>query len=381
MMYVPSKLGIGVPLLALATAAAACSVATLPERAPSAGIDGGAPACNAPSAETPLFDDDTGVAVDGLFVFGNRAFFSLAYELFSVPLGGGPPTSITLGAGVAIVGGTLYTVDNHLIGTPDSDGKQSSAPALYATPFTGISPDTGASGGGSTLIQDNFVDGPTVTDGASLYVANGTSNEVLKITPPSTTPVTLTFDGTLSIRALAVDATYLYAAVGETTTSSGDGVIVRMPKSDAGGPTDRLLTLPGYPDNLLVDDQALYWIDQPAVGTFGNTRVVRADLDGQNETPLVDDSNSVGSPTEIALGPSDLYFTSDSLLARLPKAGGAIETIATDLSGAGLLQISGADVVWVDNYYRALSSTSPTPIEALCAGSPAPPDPAQNPAP
>ena len=154
-----------------------------------------------------------------------------------------------------------------------------------------------------------------------------------------------------------------------------------MPKSDAGGPTDRLLTLPGYPDNLLVDDQALYWIDQPAVGTFGNTRVVRADLDGQNETPLVDDSNSVGSPTEIALGPSDLYFTSDSLLARLPKAGGAIETIATDLSGAGLLQISGADVVWVDNYSRALSSTSPTPIEALCAGSPAPPDPAQNPAP
>jgi hypothetical protein len=358
------------PLIALAAFVAACSGATLPERAPSAGVDGGAPACNAPTVETPLFDDNTGEAVDGLFVFGGRVFFSLAYELFSVPLGGGPPTSITLGAGLAIVGGTLYTVDNHPVGTPDSDGKQSSAPALYATPLTGISPDTGASGGSSTLIQDNFVDGPTVTDGASLYVANGASNQVLKITPPSTTPVTLTFDGTFSIRALAVDASYLYAAVGETTTLPGNGVIVRMPKSDAGGPTDRLLTLPGYPDNLLVDDRALYWIDQPAVGTFGNTRVVRADLDGSNETPLVDDSNNVGSATQIALGPSDLYFTSDSLLARLPKAGGAIETIATDLSGAGLLQVSGADVVWVNNESRALSSTAPTPIEALCAGAP-----------
>jgi hypothetical protein len=40
------------------------------------------------------------------------------------------------------------------------------------------------------------------------------------------------------------------------------------------------------------------------------------------------------------------------------------------LSGAGLLQVSGADVVWVNNESRALSSTAPTPIEALCAGAP-----------
>ena len=197
----------------------------------------------------------------------------------------------------------------------------------------------------------------------------GPSGGVLKITPPSTIPVSLTFDGTFSIRSLAVDATYLYAAVGDLSTSPGNGLIVRMPKSDAGGTTDRLLTLPGFPDDLLVDGQGLYWIDQPAVGTFGNSRIVRADLDGSNETPLVDGSNSTDSPGQIALGPSDLYFTTGSL-ARVPKAGGTIETIATDLSGAGLLQVSGADVVWVDNYNRALSSTSPTPIEALCVRSP-----------
>jgi len=366
-MPAPSRPRNGVPLIALAASVAACSGAALPERAPSSGVDAGAPACHAPSTETTLFEDTTGEVVGGLFVFGSRVFFSWSSGLSSIPLGGGPATAIATGtSGVALVAGTLYTTADHPIGTPSSDGKQSSAPALYATPFGGVSPDAGASGA-SLLIQDNFVAGPTATDGASLYVASGASGTVLKLTPPSTTPVTLTFEGTFSIRSIAVDATYLYAAVGDLTSSPGNGVIVRMPKSDAGGPTDRLLTLPGFPDDLLVDDQALYWIDEPAVGTFGNSRIVRADLDGRNEIALVDGSNSVDSPGEIALGPSDLYFTTESL-AHLPKAGGAIETLATGLSGAGLLQVSGADVVWVDNYNRALSSTAPTPIEALCAG-------------
>ena len=380
-MQAPSRLLNPVSLVALATAVAACNGTTLPERAPSPGSDGGALTCNAPSTETTLFENTSGEVVGGLFVFGGRVFFSWSSGLSSVPLGGGPVTPIAPGAtGVAIVGGTLYTTAEHPVGAPSSDGKQSSAPALYATPFGGASADAGApDGGAAALVQDNFGAGPTVTDDASLYFASGASGTVLKITPPSTTPVTLTFAGTLSIRSLAVDATYLYAAVGDLTTSPGNGAIVRMPKSDAGGPTDRLLTLPGFPDDLLVDGQALYWIDEPAVGTFGNSRVVRADLDGQNETALVDGSNSVDSPGEIALGPSDLYFTTGSL-GRLPKAGGPIETFVSDLSGAGLLHVSGADVVWVDNYNRALSSTSSTPIEALCAGGSAPADAGQGPA-
>ena len=46
-------------------------------------------------------------------------------------------------------------------------------------------------------------------------------------------PVTLTFAATFSIRALAVNATYLYTAVGDLSIPPGDGAIVRMPKSDA----------------------------------------------------------------------------------------------------------------------------------------------------
>jgi hypothetical protein len=76
---------------------------------------------------------------------------------------------------------------------------------------------------------------------------------------------------------------------------------------------------------------------------------------------------------DIALGPAYLYFLSDGL-ARVPKAGRPIETILSKLSAPGLLQVSGADVVWVDNSYRALSSTALTPIEALCVGGTSPTD-------
>ena len=346
-----------------------CSATTVPLSQTSPGADAAAPMCNAPSTQTTLVGA-TPVSVEGLFLMGSRAFFSSTEGLSSVPLSGGPSTLIVSGgSGVAIVGGTLYYVASHAVGAVDPQGKQPSAPALYAMPLSGGAADGGVpDGGASTLVQDNFSEETAVVDGTSLYVA-GAGLGVLKITPPSTSPITLTFDGAFSIRALAVDATYLYAAVGDLAAVPNDGVIVRMPKS--GGATERLITLGGFPDGLVVDDQALYWIDEPTVGTFGSSRVVRADLEGRNDTALIDASNSSASPSEIALGPTHLYFLAGSL-GRVPKLGGAIETIVPDLSapeaGPGALQVSGADVAWVDNYVRALSSTASTSVEAICVG-------------
>jgi hypothetical protein len=352
--------------LAFAAAVVGCSSTTAPPSSVSQGIVGGPLTCNAPSAEAALFDDASGGPVGGLFLLGEQVFFSSTTGLSSVPLSGGSVTAIAPAAtGVAVVGGTLYYVGEHPVGVPDAQGKQSSATGLYATPWGGPIDGGTPDGGVSTLVQDNFSAGSVVTDNDSLYVAGAGLGTVLKATPPSTSPVSLSFAGSLSIRALAVDATYLYAAVEDLTTLPGNGAIVRMPKS--GGATERLLTLAGFPDDLVVDDKAFYWIDQPPVGTFGNTRVVRADLDGQNEIALVDASNNGGSVGDIALGPDYLYFLSEGL-ARVPKAGGPVEMIVSELSAPALLQVSGADVVWVDNFYRALSSTALTPIEALCVG-------------
>jgi len=94
----------------------------------------------------------------------------------------------------------------------------------------------------------------------------------------------------------------------------------------------------------------------------------------------VDARNNGGSVGDIALGPDYLYFLSEGV-ARVPKAGGPVEMIVSELTAPGLFQVSGADVVLVDNFYRALSSTALTPIGALCVGGTSPADAGQSPSP
>jgi hypothetical protein len=122
--------------LTFAVAVVGCSSTTTPPSSVSQGIVGDPLICNAPSAEATLFDDASGGPVGGLFLLGGQVFFSSTTGLSSVPLSGGSVTVMAPAAsGVAIVGGTLYYVGEHPVGVPDAQGKQSSAPALYATPW------------------------------------------------------------------------------------------------------------------------------------------------------------------------------------------------------------------------------------------------------
>ncbi len=317
------------------------------------------PACRAPAGRTTLDDGASDGPVGWTWISGDQVLYSTTSAgIRSVPLAGGAATEIAPAAsGVGVVAGMLYYTAEHAAGPPSSDGRQSSAVALYAAPFTGGPIDASA----GALIADNFSALATATDGASLYVA-AAGGSILRLTPPDPSPVTLTLDGTLAVRALAADGQFLYAAVGDLSNAPGDGLIVRMPKT--GGPTDRLTPPAGFPDGLAVDSGGLYWIQQPPVGTFGNATIRHADLTGGNVTTLVD--GKAGSPGVLALGPSHLYFLADEL-ERIGKQGGAVEVLTPALPGAGLLQVSGSDVVWVDNATRALSSTAATTLEVFCA--------------
>jgi hypothetical protein len=347
-------LALGVTLVAFsATVVGGCGNA--PASTPSAEV----PTCRAPAARTTLYDGATQGPVGALWITGDQVLYSTSAGLWSVPLAGGATTEIAPAAtGVAVVGGTLYYTAEHPVGTADNQGKQSSASALYAAPFAGgpIDPTT------AVLVADNFTAGASTQDGSSLYLAGAGLGSVLKLTPPDTS-VPLTFAGTLEIRALAVDDSHLYAAVEDLSAQPSQGLIVRMPK--AGGGTDRLALLPGNPDGLAVDSGDLFWIQEPPSGTFGNSTIVRSNLAGQNVATLVDGSDA--SASDLALGPADLYFTA-GMLERIGKQGGSVEPLTPALAAAGFLQVSGGDVVWVDNATRALSSTAPTTIETMCPG-------------
>lgn len=318
------------------------------------------PRCNAAATMTALYDGSTSGPVGGLFLWNEHVLFSSSLGLFSVPLAGGSLVPIASGAtGLGIVGNTLY-YSATVSGPPDAQGRQMTTIALFSTEFSGIGIG-GVDVGSGTLVLDHFTAGAVASDGTALYVSGNGLGSVLKLAPSGSTPMTMTLGETLDVRALAVDAAYLYAAVQDLATAQG--AIVRVPKG--GGSVARLVTLAGLPDSLAVDEHALYWIEWPPAGTFGNSHIARSDLSGRNESALVNDGTS--SQFALALGPAHVYFLGD-VLARVPKAGGPKETVATSVSEAGLLNVSGGDVVWVEHFNRALSSGDPTSIEALCAG-------------
>lgn len=351
--------------LAARLAAGCCSLIAACEAPPSAiqplAIASGAPACRSPAGRTTLVDGASQGPVSWAWLSGDQVLYStVSGGIWSVPLAGGPSVHLSAaGTGVALVGGTLYYTAEHPAGGATSDGKQPSAVALYAAPFAGGVLDSSA----AVLVADNFSTTAVAADQTALYVAGPASGSVLRLTPPDPTPAALKVDGAVFIRALAVHGDQLYAAVEDLSTQPGSGFIIRIPAS--GGTNQRLTAPGGFADALAADSSGLTWIQEPPVGMFGNAAIVHADLTGQNlESPI---AASADSPTAIALGASELYFVAGGL-QRVAKQGGAIEVLTTPLPGAGWLQVSGSDVVWVDNATRALSSTAPVSIEALCAG-------------
>ena len=165
------------------------------DASPSQTLGSGTPACRAPAAQTVIYDGMTQGLVNALWTTGGQVFYSTSSGgLWSVPLAGGAAAQIAPDVvGVAIVGGTLYYTAEHAVGSPDSQGKQSSATALYAVPFAGgpIDPTS------AVLVADNFTAGASAQDSSSLFLAGPGAGSVLKLTPPATSPATLSFDSTL----------------------------------------------------------------------------------------------------------------------------------------------------------------------------------------
>jgi hypothetical protein len=286
----------------------------------------------------------TGLAIDAdeaLFVDG---------ALWRVPLLGGSPTKVADvdGAyGLVIAAGFAYLTGEHAVGAVGP--KTSSESALFAVPLDGGDP---------LLVRDQFSFTNAVADAHSVYLA-GSGGDILVYTPPSTVATTLSIDVKLSVRALAEHGSFLYVAVEDLSNfDTPKGVILRVAKKD--GATKTLITTEGLADDLAVDDQSIYWIEEAAYGTFGDGHIARADLDGRHVDSLAD-----ATASSLALDDDYVYFLTDSL-SRVAKDGGAVTTLATGLNGPGLLRIAGADAVWVDRYSKAKSDATPSSLMAVC---------------
>lgn len=313
--------------------------------------DGGASSASAECHASPMPTTLHEGGVTGLAIDGNDALF-VDGALWRIPLTGGSPTKVADvdGAyGLVRVPGFAYVTGEHATGSVGP--KTTSESGLYAVPLDGGDP---------VLVHDQFTLFHAVADARSVYIA-GASDGVLVYTPPSTDATTLDLGtNTVSLRALAERGSYVYAAAEDLSTNldKPHGAILRIAKK--GGAAKTLITTEGLPDDLAVDDQGIYWVEEAPYGTFGDGHIARADLDGKHEQSLADVSAS-----SIAIDDEYVYFLADAL-SRVPKRGGSVTTLVEDLHGPGLLRISGADAVWVERYSKAKSDPTPSSLMAVC---------------
>jgi hypothetical protein len=324
--------------LCIASALAACNE------------EGGASSASAECHASPMPGTLHEGGVTGLAIDGDDALF-VDGALWRIPLAGGSPTKVADvdGAyGLVSAAGFAYLTGEHVTGA--AGPKTTSEPALYAVPLDGGDP---------VWVRDQFTLDYAAADAHSVYIA-GASNGVLVYTPPSTDAVTLGLGtNTVSLRALAEHGAYVYAAAEDLSNlDKPHGAIQRIAKT--GGAAKTLITTDGLPDDLAVDDQGIYWIEEAPYGTFGDGHIARSDLDGKHVESLAGVSAS-----SIAIDDEYVYFVAEDL-SRVPKLGGAVTALVKGLKGPGLLRISGADAVWVDRASKAKSDPTPSSLMAVC---------------
>jgi hypothetical protein len=274
-------------------------------------------------------------------------------DLQQLPLTGDPALTLTHAEemrGLVVVGQTAYFVAGHPVGAPDAQGKQSSTTALYSAPL---------GGGAPTLVLDTpFNIEGAVTDGTAIYFS-GYGGGVGRVAVADGSRTDLPLPPALGVNALALHAGVLYVAATDLSSASAtNGIIVKIPAD--GGSMQPVVANIGHPWNLVADASGLFWVEDPPVGTFADSRIVRAGLDGSGARTLVPH----GARALVVSG-GDLYFAWDAI-ARVPVGGGAVTTLVSGLKAPGLLGVSKGNAVWTDPVSQALSDPTVPSLSTTC---------------
>lgn len=229
---------------------------------------------------------------------------------------------------------------------------------------------------------EQIVSGELIVDGDYVYFTSQWGNLVLRV-PKAGGMVTMIAEAPAPL-CLASDATHIYFVTFSTDPDSG--TLQRVAK--AGGPPEVLLR--GHPgmDQLVVDEQAVYFRSNLGLWKIGKSGGQAEQLlqngEHKNLGRLVGDAaylyffyesktqgryevarlpKAGGSPQVIgpiavstgrlALSDSHVYFfreasLTENLLVKVPKAGGPPETVDGTGYSTGHLSVSGGDVYFTD---------------------------------
>lgn len=176
--------------------------------------------------------------------------------------------------------------------------------------------------------------------------------------------------------ALALDATYVYWSITDASWSS----ITLMKTPRAGGPMTPVVPAPVRAGSVATDGGYLYWVEStstaetPVPTKVGGLRRALANV-GPVESLVT--SHDIGS---LAFDNSHVYWVYAGTYAspwwtggeirRMPKSGGAPETVVALPSNANEIAVDDHDVYWVSSDGLAVQKVSKTggPIVTLASG-------------
>lgn len=305
--------------------------------------------CHAGPGTSVLYEG----GVEGLAADGDHVVIA-GGELISVAVSGGPAFTIANvqdPSSLAVLKGIAYFMASEPLGSPDSQGKQPSQSVFESVAVTG----------GEPTVMPGVVFGSlaTATDDDSLYFDGLSPGTIVRLTPPSTTPVTLATGPVILIDSIAAHGDYVYVAGQDlaSATTMQNGTIERIPKG--GGAAERIVSNIGHPWSLLAHDTGLYWIEDPP-SVLGSGTIVHANLDGSSPRTFVD-----SGARSLAIVNDELVFALDGIEA-VPLSGGTPRTVVSNLRTPGQLTAVGGDVVWVDPSDKALSDPTVPQVMAAC---------------
>lgn len=113
--------------------------------------------------------------------------------------------------------------------------------------------------------------------------------------------------------------------------------LASLPTSAKIGSPISFVNLTDVPTSFRIADGAVYW-------TAATQGVRRTDLGSGSSATL---ASALGAPAAIALGSDAVYWAESARIARVSKAGGAAETLASE--GTALLAADGDGVYWYAN--------------------------------
>ncbi|MEO5729722.1 MAG: hypothetical protein ABI134_17760 [Byssovorax sp.] len=178
-------------------------------------------------------------------------------------------------------------------------------------------------------------------DDTSVYWTRSGGADV-RCAPRAGGPAAVLIEGLKSPGGVAVDASFVYVA-----ETAWQGRIVKVPKT--GGQIMVIATEQHHPTEVLVDDSAVYWINEV---NFGEGEVMKAPKAGGASTVL---ARKLRRPRALALDSGNVYWIQSRLtepggdrdsVVRVPKAGGVPATLIDDQTGASALGVDERNVYW-----------------------------------